>query len=89
MGILPLRLPAGMSPGELNIVAGDRIEVDADAARLQPRCEVAVRLVRKDGQAENIAARAAVETQLEVELLRRGGVIPFILRNTIEAQRQS
>ncbi|MBP0597540.1 aconitate hydratase AcnA [Herbaspirillum sp. LeCh32-8] len=89
MGILPLRLPAGMAPAELAIAPGDRIEIAADAAALQPRCEVPVRLLRKDGRVETIAARAAVETQLEVELLRRGGVIPFILGNTIEAQRRS
>ncbi|MBO9535236.1 aconitate hydratase AcnA [Herbaspirillum sp.] len=89
MGILPLRLPQGMTPAALNIRPGDRIEIDADADKLQPRCDIAVRLVRNDGTVESIIARAAVETQLETELLRRGGVIPFILRNAIAAQRQS
>jgi len=89
MGILPLRLPDGASPAELAIAPGDRIEVNADAALLAPRCEIAVRLLRQDGRVDEISARAAVETQLEVELLRRGGVIPFILQNTMQAQRRS
>ena len=37
-------------------------------------------VLRADGRREQVAAIAAVETQLEVELLRQGGVIPTILR---------
>ncbi len=83
MGILPIRLPAGATPRSLGLVAGDRIEVDAPPQALSPRCEVPVRILRADGSTETLAAVAAVETQLEVELLRDGGVIPSILRKTI------
>lgn len=85
MGILPLRLPAAMTPLALNIQPGDRIEVAAHAQTIQPRCDVVVRVHRLDGSMTEMTARAAVETQLETQLLRRGGVIPFILRNAIDA----
>jgi aconitate hydratase len=83
MGILPLRLPQGMGPQTLRLVPGDRIEVDARPETLSPRCAVPVRILRADGSAEAFVATAAVETQLEVELLRDGGVIPSILKKTI------
>lgn len=86
MGILPLRLPAGVSPQTLQIQLGDQIEVLADASSLSPRCKVQVKLRRASGEVEPIEASAAVETQLEVELLRAGGVIPSILQQTIRAQ---
>ena len=89
MGILPLRLPVGMSPAELQITPGDRIEIDALPEQLAPRADVPVRIRRHDGSVLAFAARAAVETQLEVELLHRGGVIPFILRKTIATQREA
>jgi aconitate hydratase len=38
---------------------------------------------RANGEVEVLQARAAVETQLEVDLLRDGGVIPSILQKTI------
>jgi aconitate hydratase len=38
---------------------------------------------RADGRQERFNATAAIETQLEVELLRQGGVIPAILKKTI------
>jgi len=83
MGILPLRLPPGVNPQTLQLQSGDRIEVDADAQSLAPRCTVAVRVVRADGTVQPLIATAAVETQLEAELLRAGGVMPSILHKTI------
>jgi aconitate hydratase len=86
MGILPLRLPAACSPAALEIAPGDRIEVDALPESIQPRCKIAVRLIRADGRTESLESSAAVETRLEVDLLRQGGVIPYILQKTIEGQ---
>lgn len=87
MGILPLRLPAGVNPATLQIAPGDRIEIDAPAAALQPRCPVEVRVVRTHGDVLAFAATAAVETQLETALLQHGGVIPYILHKTIAEQQ--
>jgi aconitate hydratase len=83
MGILPLRLPAGTGPDALVLVSGDRIEIDADAARLAPRGPVPVRVLRADGSTLAIAATAAVETEFELDLLRAGGVIPRILQRCL------
>ena len=87
MGILPLRMPAGMSPHTLQLQAGDRLEVDATPDGLQPRGAIRVCLHRADGREESFDATAAVETQLELSLLRDGGVIPSILHSTIQAHR--
>jgi aconitate hydratase len=84
MGVLPLRLPAGVTPFTLKLKAGDRLEVDADPAAIAPREAVAVLLHRADGSVEPLEATAAVETQLEVELLRAGGVIPSTLRKMVD-----
>ncbi len=84
MGILPLRLPRGRGPRDLALAAGDRIEIDAEAVSLAPRRAVTVTVLRKDGRREAFAATAAVETQFEVDLLRDGGVIPYILRKAID-----
>ena len=85
MGILPLRFPAGVNPQALNIRAGDTIQISALPERIEPRCAVPVRIRRADGNEETFEAAAAVETQLEVTLLRCGGVIPSILGDTLAA----
>ena len=83
MGILPLRLPAGVTPQTLQLRPGERIEVDAPASSLSPRSEVTVHVHRLDGQTLTLQATAAIETRREVALLRDGGVIPAILRQFI------
>ena len=88
MGILPLRLPAGVHPRTLALRPGDRIEVDARVEAIAPRAPIAVRIVRSDGAVLDFEATAAVETQFEIELLKAGGVIPTILRDTIRAAGQ-
>lgn len=86
MGILPLQLPPEFGNKKLNIQPGDQIEVIAPETVLRPRGDIAVKLIRKDGDTLTFWARAAVETQLEVELLKQGGVMPAILRQTINEQ---
>ena len=85
MGILPLRMPVGMSPHTLQLQAGDRLEVDATPDGLQPRGAIRVCVHRVDGRQDNFEATAAVETQLEISLLLEGGVIPSILHSTLQA----
>ncbi len=83
MGILPLRLPEGVTPATLCVQSGDRIEIDAPADTLAPRIAVPVRILRADGRVDALHATAAVETRLDVRLLRMGGVIPAILADTL------
>jgi aconitate hydratase len=84
MGVLPLRMPAGMTPLTLNLVAGDRIEIEAQPTEISPRGRVQVTVHRADGRTERHDATAAVETKLEVELLKAGGVIPSTLRRMVQ-----
>jgi aconitate hydratase len=89
MGILPLRVPAECAPERLRIAPGDRIEIDAPAAAIEPRARIAIRVHRADGALEPYEAMAVVETRLEADLLRKGGVIPYILQKTIAGQGRS
>lgn len=83
MGILPLRVPQKMRDMVLGIGPTDRIEINAETAMIQPRSNILVRIIRAQGDIFEMKVRAAVETQLELELLKQGGVIPAILRQTI------
>lgn len=87
MGILPLQLPSGVTPQSLAIRPGDRVEVDASPERLQPRCAIAVTIHRTVGGTECFSATAAVETGLEIDLLKQGGVIPAILQQKLAEHR--
>jgi aconitate hydratase len=83
MGVLPLRLPAGVTPAGLALRVDDLVDIDVQPDALKPRALVPVRIVRPDGTVENFMARAAVETALEVAQLRAGGIIPYILQRAM------
>ena len=90
MGILPFRLPpTHASQRRCGFRPGDRIEIDAAADRLAPRCRSPSRSTAPQVQARPSSRRAAVETGLEVEILRVGGIIPFILRRAFDAAAQA
>ena len=88
MGILPLIAPEGIRAGLGQLRPGDRLEIKATETDLAVRADITAILHRADGQSQEFSARAAVETELDVQLLRAGGVIPSLLRRTIEAARQ-
>jgi aconitate hydratase len=83
MGILPLRTLGGAHPQALQLQAGDTLVVQADPDQLAPRVALTVEVHRAGGRRETLPVVAAVETQLEVSLLRQGGVIPAILRQKL------
>src|SRR5439155_20522924 len=74
MGILPLRLPADVHPSTLQLQPGDKLEIAAAPEALQVRGRITVRVLRADGKMLAFEGTAAVETRLELELLRVGGV---------------
>lgn len=86
MGIWPLLLPAGCGPAALALRPGDRIRVHAPTQRMAPGASVQVDVLRADGNATALTTRAAVETRLEAALLDEGGVLPAILRKTIQGR---
>ena len=85
MGVLPLIAPEYVRGRLQDLRPGDRVEINAPDDALAPRTGVRVILHLADGRTEEFNASAAVETELDVDLLRAGGVIPSLLRTTMEA----
>ena len=79
MGVLPLRLPEDRHPSLLALVPEDRIEIDAEASVLEPQAAIPITIHRSNGLRDTFEAIAQIETALEIEALRAGGIIPLIL----------
>lgn len=79
MGLLPLRLPKQHHPRALALASGDRIEIHASADKLSCHAGVPITIHRASGETLVLEARAEIETALELEVLKAGGIIPLIL----------
>ncbi|MGA0121933.1 MAG: aconitate hydratase AcnA [Gaiellales bacterium] len=79
MGVLPLEFPAGEGRASLGLDGTETFRVEG-LATLAPGATVTVTATRADGSDVAFAARARVDTPVEVEYLRHGGILPMVLR---------
>ncbi len=79
MGIMPLLIEEETYAVLRTMAPGDQLQIDAEPEDVRLRADLRVRLHRGAGGWAEYTARPAIDTDLEVRLLRSGGVIPTIL----------
>lgn len=84
MGVLPLQLPAGTTRRTLGLTGHESFDLDTVAAAQGPRAAVACTITRDDGSRTPITLTARLDTRLEVEYYRHGGIVQHVLRKFLE-----
>ena len=79
MGVLPLTFLPGTNAGTYSLDGTETFEIDVDDS-LQPLQEVPVRATGLDGEVKDFDTIARVDTPVEVEYLRHGGILHMVLR---------
>ena len=80
MGVLPLEFLPGDSVSSLRLRGDERFSIrDLDA--LQPGGELLVRAAGPDGRSLRFATRCRVDTVMEKDYLRNGGILPYVFRS--------
>ncbi|MEE8375084.1 MAG: aconitate hydratase AcnA, partial [Acidimicrobiia bacterium] len=79
MGVLPLVYRDGESADSLGIDGTETFDIDV-SDDLEPRQTLRVRATREDGLLIEFEAVARVDTPIEVEYLRHGGILHYVLR---------
>jgi aconitate hydratase len=79
MGVLPLTFSKGEDASSLGLDGTETytIEIGDD---LTPRREVTVRATKGDGASVEFTATARVDTPVEVDYLRHGGILHMVIR---------
>jgi len=83
MGVLPLQFAPGDSAESLGI-AGDETFDIAVPADIRPQQRLAVVMTRRDGSRREIPVLCRIDTPIEVDYYRHGGILPFVLRELIQ-----
>jgi aconitate hydratase len=79
MGVLPLTFKEGESAASLGLDGTETFDIAVDDM-LRPRQTVVVRATAGDGSVTSFEATARVDTPIEVEYLRNGGILHYVLR---------
>jgi len=82
MGILPLQFKAGETAESLGLTGEEVFDVTGVAAALGGRGakDVTVRARQADGPAKEFSATVRIDTPMEAEYYRHGGILEYVLR---------
>lgn len=83
MGVLPLVFEKGESWESLGLDGTEVFHVKG-VSGLAPRKRLEVTAVKPDGTIVNFAVTARLETEIEVEYFRHGGILPYVLRKRLQ-----
>jgi aconitate hydratase len=83
MGILPLQFLEGTTAQTLGLDGTESYDIVGLGEDLKPRQDITLRITRKDGRVEDVTVRVRIDTPIEVDYYRHGGILPFILRQLI------
>ncbi len=81
MGILPLQFRPGEGRKTLGLTGTEIYSIRGLSDRLQPRQELTVHVQRSDGTETTFTAIARIDSPIEVDYLRHGGILPMVLRH--------
>ncbi len=83
MGVLPLQFIDGASYSSLNITEEESFSILGVDSNMQPRQELILEITRKDGSVEQVPVLSRIDTPIEVEYYRHGGILPYVLRDIL------
>ncbi len=81
MGLLPLSYLPGESAESLGLRGDEIYDITGLSEALRPRSIVEIRATRPDGTVVKFQATALLNTEVEVDYYRNGGILQTVLRN--------
>jgi len=87
MGVLPLQFKEGVSAASLGIDGTETFDlIGLEGEAVKPRQDVTLRVTRSDGTQAETVLTLRIDTPIEVEYYKGGGILPYVLRQLISGQ---
>ena len=83
MGVLPLVFKPGENADTLGLTGQEVFSIEGLHNEMQPKSEVTVRAKKADGSETVFKAIARLDTVIEVDYYRNGGILHTVLRNML------
>ena len=85
MGVLPLQFKGSDSIQSLGITGEETFDVEGLGDNFKPQQEVTLVIHRKDGKEQRVPVLLRIDTPIEVDYYKHGGILPFVLRSLLAA----
>jgi len=85
MGVLPLQFKGSDSVQSLGITGEETYDIEGLGSDFKPQQEVTLVIHRKDGKEQRVPVLLRIDTPIEVDYYKHGGILPFVLRSLLAA----
>ena len=82
MGVLPLQFTGSDSAASLGLKGDETIDVMLPAD-IQPQQDMVLKINKSDGTTKEITVKSRIDTAIEVDYYKHGGILPFVLRELL------
>ncbi|MGH2752741.1 MAG: aconitate hydratase AcnA [Actinomycetota bacterium] len=83
MGILPLQFLPKENAAALGLDGTETYDITGIAGGLEPHAEIAVTATNSDGDATEFSVEARIDSEVELDYFRHGGVLQYVLRKML------
>ncbi|HEX8636492.1 MAG TPA: hypothetical protein VF692_00405, partial [Pyrinomonadaceae bacterium] len=88
MGVLPLQFKEGESAQSLKLDGSETFDlIGLEAGDIKPLQDVTLRINRADGSVENTLLTLRIDTPIELEYYKGGGILQYVLRQLLSNQQ--
>ncbi|PYQ13324.1 MAG: aconitate hydratase AcnA [Acidobacteria bacterium] len=84
MGVLPLQFKSGQNVESLGLTGQEKIAIAGLRGELRPRQDLTVQVERPDGTKDSFAVTARLDTPVEINYYRNGGILHTVLRKMLK-----
>ncbi|HQP67697.1 MAG TPA: aconitate hydratase AcnA, partial [Quisquiliibacterium sp.] len=85
MGVLPLQFKGQDSAESLGITGAEAFDIEGLDGEIRPQQDVTLVIHRADGTSRRVPVLLRIDTAIEVDYYRHGGILPFVLRELLAA----
>jgi len=83
MGVLPLQFQEGARAQSLHLDGSETFDVLGLTDDLKPQQDLSLRIARANGETQDVPVRCRIDTPIEIDYYRHGGILPFVLRQLL------
>ena len=83
MGVLPCQFKDDTSAASLRLDGSERFDLFGIEDGIEPREEITLVIHRKSGAVEEVPVILRIDTPIEVDYYKHGGILPFVLRQIL------
>ena len=83
MGVLPCQFLEGMDAQTLKLDGTESFELTGFAQELKPQMRATLKIARPSGATETVPVIVRIDTPIEVEYYKHGGILPYVLRQIL------